>query len=257
MRFLLVLQGALGWVSKEERRNSDTQEEAIQRLRATGVDPKIGPKTFFDISIGGKPAERVVFGLYSQILPITSENFRALCTGEAGTGTNGQPLHYKGSKFFRIIPNFLAQGGDMEFNTGRGGESFYGKPFAIEKPCVDGHCQHILKGDRGMQLAMTNLGMGTQTSQFYITYNTTHWLDGRHIVFGRVLEGAEVMRKVESVGQINGKPMEEVVIVDSGEVKYSATLKDQDEYGTSKTDATTKEPDTSHLQDIADELEEL
>ena len=140
-------------------------------------------------------------GLYGAAVPKTVENFRALCTGEKGVGTRGKPLHYKGSIFHRVIPQFMLQGGDFTDGNGRGGESIYGEKFADES------------------FAIKHAGPNTNGSQFFITTIKTAWLDGRHVVFGKVLEGMDVVYKVEAVGSQSGKPSKEVVITDSGELE--------------------------------------
>lgn len=173
--------------------------------------PEITNKVFFDISIGGAAPERVIFGLYGKVVPKTSENFRALCTGENGVGKSGKPLHFKGSIFHRIIPNFMIQGGDFTNRNGTGGESIYGNKFNDENFIV----RHTGPG----LLSMANAGPNTNGSQFFITTVATPWLDGRHVVFGEVIEGIEIVKKVEAVGSSSGRPSKEVTIVESGELK--------------------------------------
>ena len=166
------------------------------------------PRVFFDISIGGAPAGRLSFELFADTVPKTAENFRALCTGEKGVGNSGKALSYKGSSFHRIIPDFMCQGGDFTAGNGTGGESIYGQKFADEN--------FTLKHDKAGLLSMANAGPNTNGSQFFITTAVTPWLDGKHVVFGQLLEGLEVLQAMEACGSNSGRPSAAVVIADCG-----------------------------------------
>ena len=165
-------------------------------------------KVFFDITIDGESAGRIVFGLFGNTVPKTAANFAQLTTGEAGVGNAGKPLHYKGSHFHRIIPGFMAQGGDFTNGNGTGGESIYGNKFADEN--------FTLKHSVPMLLSMANAGPNTNGSQFFITFVPTAWLDGRHTVFGQVIEGQEVVSKLEKIGSGSGSTSKKAVIADCG-----------------------------------------
>uniref|UniRef100_A0A7S2WT21 Peptidyl-prolyl cis-trans isomerase n=1 Tax=Mucochytrium quahogii TaxID=96639 RepID=A0A7S2WT21_9STRA len=172
------------------------------------------PVVFFDMSVGGSPAGRVEMELYADACPKTAENFRALCTGEKGIGKSGKPLHYKGSKFHRVIKDFMCQGGDFTRGNGTGGESIYGEKF--EDETFAGKCgKHTGFGC----LSMANAGPNTNGSQFFICTVDTAWLDGKHVVFGNVIKGAEVIKAIESVGSSSGTTSKPVVIEDCGQLK--------------------------------------
>lgn len=181
----------------------------LQNLR--GFELRMpNPKVFFDMQVGGAPAGRIVMELYADVVPKTSENFRALCTGEKGTGRSGKPLHFKGSSFHRVIPGFMCQGGDFTRGNGTGGESIYGEKFADE---------NFVKKHTGPGiLSMANAGPNTNGSQFFICTAQTSWLDGKHVVFGQVVEGLEVVRDIEKVGSGSGRTSKPVVIADSGQL---------------------------------------
>ena len=166
---------------------------------------------FFDISINGKNAGRIQMRLDSDVVPRTAENFRALCTGEKGIGASGKPLHYKGSQFHRVIPKFMAQGGDFTVGNGTGGESIYGYRFEDE----NFRTRHTGPGI----LSMANSGPNTNSSQFFLSTVKTEWLDGKHVVFGGVEAGMEVVRAIEACGSSDGKPTHRIEIADCGQLE--------------------------------------
>lgn len=183
---------------------------------------KNNPKVFMDISIGGEFKGRVLFTLFADTVPKTAENFRALCTGEKGTGKSGKPLCYKGSTFHRVIKDFMIQGGDFTAGNGTGGESIYGEKFADENFKI----KHTEPG----LLSMANAGPGTNGSQFFVTTVATPHLDGKHVVFGRVESGMEIIRDIENMDVAPGdnKPQVTVEIVECGELKGGMNDSDDD-----------------------------
>jgi len=167
------------------------------------------PIVYLEIEIGGRPAGRIEIELFADAVPKTAENFRALCTGEKGLGRSGVPLHFKGSTFHRVIPGFMCQGGDFTRGNGTGGESIYGGKFKDE----NFKHKHLGPG----VLSMANAGPNTNGSQFFLCTKATPHLDGKHVVFGRVLGGMDVVSLVEGEGTQSGKTKRRVEIADCGQ----------------------------------------
>mmetsp|Transcript_24196 Transcript_24196/g.24807 ORF Transcript_24196/g.24807 Transcript_24196/m.24807 type:complete len:174 (+) Transcript_24196:49-570(+) len=167
------------------------------------------PVVYFDVAIAGRRIGRIEFTLRADVVPRTAENFRCLCTGEKSTPSKN--LWYKDSIFHRVIPGFMIQGGDFTNGNGTGGESCYGKKFADEN--------FILRHTGPGLLSMANSGPNTNGSQFFITTAETPWLDGKHVVFGSVTTGMEVVRAIEEVGSGSGRTSQKVSIVDCGQLR--------------------------------------
>lgn len=161
---------------------------------------------FFDIDIDGKDVGRITFDLYGEDAPKTVKNFASICTGD--TVVDDKVLHYKDSIFHRVIPNFMIQGGDITHGNGMGGMSIYGSRFEDEPFKL----KHTTPG----LLSMANAGPNTNGSQFFITTVATPWLDGRHVVFGKVSSGLDIVTKIESEGSSSGRPKKKITIKNSG-----------------------------------------
>merc|ERR1712070_188299 len=187
----------------------------IQYREGETVTSKKNPRVFFDIEIDDRKIGRIQMELFSTITPKTAENFRALCTGEKGVGKSGKPLHYKGCNFHRIIPEFMCQGGDFTRGNGTGGESIYGEKFADEWYDNELYVTHNTPG----LLSMANSGKNTNGSQFFITTKRCKWLDCKHVVFGQVEDGWDVVKAMDAVGSASGSPLVKVTIADCGELK--------------------------------------
>ena len=168
------------------------------------ADAKVTSQVALTIAVDGEDLpDKIVLGLFGENVPKTAENFRVLCTEQRKSESSGRTLSYIGSPFHRIIPNFMIQGGDFTNQNGTGGESIYGRKFDDENFSV--------KHDIGV-LSMANSGKNTNGSQFFITTAQTAWLDGKHAVFGRVVSGMDVVKKIESFGSRSGKPSSKITI---------------------------------------------
>ncbi|XP_074569982.1 uncharacterized protein LOC141826619 isoform X2 [Curcuma longa] len=177
---------------------------------------KKNPIVFMDVTIHGDAVGRMLFELFADIVPWTVENFRALCTGEMGCGSvTKKALHYKGSLFHRIIKGFMAQGGDFSRRDGTGGESIYGGKFPDEN--------FVLNHDGPGLLSMANAGRDANGSQFFITFKSAPHLDGKHVVFGKLILGHEVLRSIENVDVDGDRPVVPVKIVSCGELNENVT----------------------------------
>ncbi|XP_030450634.1 peptidyl-prolyl cis-trans isomerase CYP21-1 [Syzygium oleosum] len=201
---LLVFAFSFSFSFSFSRQRGDQVEE----------EPEITHRVYLDVDIDGQHLGRIVIGLYGKVVPKTVENFRALCTGEKGKSARRKKLHYKGTPFHRIISGFMIQGGDIIYGDGRGYESIYGGTFADEN--------FRIKNSHAGVISMVNSGPDSNGSQFFITTVKASWLDGEHVVFGRVIQGMDTVYVIEGgAGTYNGKPRKKVIIADSGEIPKS------------------------------------
>lgn len=165
---------------------------------------------FLEITIDHSPARLIVIELNTEVTPNTANNFRALCTGENGSDPSGKPLHYKGSRFHRVISGYRLEGGDFTNGNGTGGRSIYGEKFRDEN--------FTLKHSEAGTVSMLNAGPNTNGSQFFISTVPTPWLDGKNVVFGKVFKGMEVVKAIEALGSSTGTTSASIVITDCGQL---------------------------------------
>ncbi|XP_023934384.2 peptidyl-prolyl cis-trans isomerase [Bicyclus anynana] len=191
-------------INKEGNENSTKETTDTETETTSKPKEKRNPQVYFDIAVGKQEIGRVIMMLRADIVPKTAENFRALCTHEKGFG-------YQGSSFHRIIPDFMCQGGDFTNHNGTGGKSIYGRKFEDEN--------FTLKHTGPGILSMANSGPNTNGSQFFLCTAKTEWLDGNHVVFGHVISGLDVLKKVAQYGSKSGKTSAKVVISNCGELQ--------------------------------------
>ncbi|EDR01440.1 uncharacterized protein LACBIDRAFT_333157 [Laccaria bicolor S238N-H82] len=177
---------------------------SFRRFITTASAGKNMANVFFDVAIDAKPSGRIIFKMFDDVVPQTTRNFRELATGQHGFG-------FAGSRFHRVIPGFMLQGGDFTRGDGTGGKSIYGERFKDEN--------FQLKHTKPGLLSMANAGPNTNGSQFFITTVETKWLDGRHVVFGEVVEGMDIVKAIEKTGSSSGATKNAVTITSSGVVE--------------------------------------
>ena len=194
--------------STQKNIHSPSSTTSTQKSSSFETLAEVMKKVYFDIAIDGEKKGRLIMGLFGNVVPKTAENFRALCSGESGTTASGKKLHYQGSHFHRVIPQFMLQGGDFTRGNGTGGVSIYGERFNDEN--------FELKHSRKYLLSMANSGPNSNGSQFFITTVKTPWLDGKHVVFGEVLEGQALVDLIENHGSPSGRTIKTITILESG-----------------------------------------
>jgi len=189
-------------------------DQQCLKTKTAALTVRSNPKPWFDITIGGEAAGRIVMQVRKDIVPKTAQNFVELCLGTKGFG-------YKGSPFHRVIPGFMCQGGDFTNQNGTGGKSIYGEKFEDENFKL----KHLGPG----VLSMANAGANTNGSQFFLCTAKTAWLDGKHVVFGKVVEGMDVVKAVEAVGSQGGETSKPVLVADCGVLGLESAWPKEDE----------------------------
>ena len=187
-------------------------------VQASTLD-RVTDKVFFDIEIDQEPVGRIVIGLFGDVVPRTVMNFRSIAEGDLGVRSSGREMTYTGTNFHRIIPDFMAQGGDFTRFDGTGGESIYGRKFDDEN--------FLLHHSKPYLLSMANSGPDSNGSQFFITFKETPFLDGKHVVFGEVIEGTEVVDALEKIGSKSGEPSQRASIKLSGTIPFDNSIEQQ------------------------------
>jgi peptidylprolyl isomerase len=207
---LSVALNAFGADEKKAAPAKAAEEKKAPAKAAVAETPaidEVSEKCFFEITIDGKVAGKIVLGVFGKTTPKTATNFMTICKKTS----NDKTLTYEGSPFHRVIPGFMLQGGDITAGNGTGGKSIYGSKF----PDENFKNKHTVPG----LLSMANAGPDTNGSQFFITTAVTPWLDGRHVVFGQVREGMDLVRQIEALGSQSGQTSKKIVISKTGEVK--------------------------------------